>query len=44
MRIFCMLKNVWDVIEINNLSDYHDLYIQSDTLFDTLINDILADV
>ena len=44
MRIICMLKKIWDVIEINNLGDYHDLYIQSDTLFDTLINDTLADV
>ena len=26
-----MLK-VWDVFEINNIGDYHDLYVQSDTL------------
>ena len=31
-----MLK-VWDVFEINNIGDYHDLYVQSDTL-------LLADV
>ena len=28
---------VWEVFEINNLGDYHDLYVQSDTL-------LLADV
>ena len=28
---------VWKVFEINNLGDYHDLYVQSDTL-------LLADV
>ena len=28
---------VWDVFEINNLGEYHDLYVQSDTL-------LLADV
>ena len=30
-------QKVWDVFEINNLGDYHDLYVQSDTL-------LLADV
>ena len=25
-------QKVWDVFEINNLSEYHDLYVQSDTL------------
>ena len=30
-------QKVWDVFEINNLGDYNDLYIQSDTL-------LLADV
>ena len=28
---------VWEVFEINNLGDYHDFYVQSDTL-------LLADV
>ena len=30
-------QKVWDVFEINNIGDYHDLYVQSDTL-------LLADV
>ena len=30
-------QKVWDVFEIKNLSQYHDLYIQSDTL---LLSDI----
>ena len=30
-------QKVWDVFEINNLGDYHDLYVQNDTL-------LLADV
>ena len=30
-------QKVWDVFEINNIDDYHDLYVQSDTL-------LLADV
>ena len=30
-------QKVWDVFEINDLGDYHDLYIQSDTV-------LLADV
>ena len=30
-------QKVWDVFEINNLGDYHDLYVQSDIL-------LLADV
>ena len=30
-------QKVWDVFEINNLGEYHDLYVQSDTL-------LLADV
>ena len=25
-------QKVWDVFEINNIDDYHDLYVQSDTL------------
>ena len=25
-------QKVWDVFKINNLGDYHDLYVQSDTL------------
>ena len=25
-------QKVWDVFEINNIGDYHDLYVQSDTL------------
>ena len=25
-------QKLWDVFEINNLSEYHDLYVQSDTL------------
>ena len=30
-------QKVWDVFKINNIGDYHDLYVQSDTL-------LLADV
>ena len=30
-------QKVWDVFEINNIGDYHDLFVQSDTL-------LLADV
>ena len=30
-------QKVWDVFEINNTDDYHDLYVKSDTL-------LLADV
>ena len=30
-------QKVWDVFEINNLGEYHDLYVQSDAL-------LLADV
>ena len=30
-------QKVWDVFEIRNLGEYHDLYVQSDTL-------LLADV
>ena len=30
-------QKVWEVFEIKNLGDYHDLYVQSDTL-------LLADV
>ena len=30
-------QKVWDVFKINNLGEYHDLYVQSDTL-------LLADV
>ena len=27
-----MPKKIWDVFEIENLDEYHDLYVQSDTL------------
>ena len=37
MRIIRIRKTVWDVFEIKTLGEYHDLYIQSDTL-------LLADV
>ena len=30
-------QEVWDVFEINDIGDYHDLYVQNDTL-------LLADV
>ena len=30
-------QKIWDVFEINNIGEYHDLYVQSDTL-------LLADV
>ena len=30
-------QKVWDVFEINNIGDYHDLFVKSDTL-------LLADV
>ena len=33
MRIMRMLEKVWDVFEIKNRGEYHDLYVQSDTLF-----------
>ena len=26
-------QKVWDVFEIKNLGEYHDLYVQSDTLY-----------
>ena len=29
------VQKVWDVFEINNIGDYHDLYFQSDTLLPT---------
>ena len=32
MKTMSMLKKVWEVFEIKNLGDYHDLYAQSDTL------------
>ena len=25
-------QKVWDVFEMNNIGDYHDFYVQSDTL------------
>ena len=34
---YAYAQKVWDVFEINNLGEYHDLYVQSDTL-------LLADV
>ena len=30
-------QKVWDVFEIKNLGEYHDLYVQSDTL---LLSDV----
>ena len=30
-------QKIWDIFEIKNLSEYHDLYVQSDTL---LLSDI----
>ena len=29
---YAYAQKVWDVFEINNLGEYHDLYVQSDTL------------
>ena len=31
MKIMHVVKKVWDVFEIKNLGEYHDLYVQSDT-------------
>ena len=28
-----LVEKVWDVFEIKNLGEYHDLYVQCDTLF-----------
>ena len=36
-RDFNHAQKVWDVFEIRNLGDYHDLYVQTDTL---LLTDI----
>ena len=32
------VQKVWDVFEIKNLGEYHDLYVQSDTL---LLSDVI---
>ena len=37
-------QKVWDVFEINNLGDYHDLYVQSDTLFHTDVHENFRNV
>ena len=29
---YAQAQKVWEVIEINNRGEYHDLYVQSDTL------------
>ena len=29
---YALAQKVWDVFEINSLGEYHDLYVQSDTL------------
>ena len=29
---YAHVQKVWDVFEIKNLGEYHDLYVQSDTL------------
>ena len=34
---YAQAQKVWDVFELNNLGEYHDLYLESDTL-------LLADV
>ena len=34
---YAHVQKVWDIFEIINLGEYHDLYVQSDTL-------LLADV
>ena len=31
-EVYTHAQKVWDVFEINNIGDYHDLYVQSDTL------------
>ena len=30
---YVLAQKVWKALEIKNLGDYHDLYVQSDTLF-----------
>lgn len=35
--------NVWNDFDIKNLGDYHDLYIQDNTLFLTVIYDDFRD-
>ena len=37
MKIMCTQKKVFEYLKIRNLGEYHDLYVQSDTL-------LLADV
>ena len=32
MKNMLMLKKVWKVFKIKNLGEYHDLYVQNDTL------------
>ena len=37
IKTICVLTKVWDEFEIRNLGEYHDFYVQTDTL-------LLADV
>ena len=46
MQIYAHTKRVWKDFEIKNLGEYHDLYVQSDTLLlaDVFGNDVFRNM